>query len=429
MAGDGVSPELRLTAEVRPAGPNLFVRGRLLAPKRIGDLLLTLMEVVDARFFVPGAMLARMLRLADPVVTCGLARVRFEAFSQCCGAYGRVDLLENAMEGEILNRGTTNVDFNPPMRAGLARLSDAGPARITVGADRVELESGRAQVVERKVKLPERWLRGFVEVQAFQARMQRVFGAGGAALRRFLHELRSHTGIAYVSAAGPLIRVTPTEQRGAVAVGGLDRLKVLLRAARHAESLEVFADPATGASAWVIGTPEARFQYVLSPEPSRGFSGEGQVLETLASAGGNATGAVRAALRWQDRIDAAELASTGGHDVGDVRRGLAVCAASGLVGFDLADGAYFHRELPFDLSLIERHQSRLVNARALAAAGAVEFDAEDRAWVTSGEKRYRVWLGAEPRCTCPWVAKHGTSRGPCKHILTARQVREREVRA
>jgi hypothetical protein len=32
-------------------------------------------------------------------------------------AYARVDLTPEAFEGEIIEHGTTNVDFDPPMRA------------------------------------------------------------------------------------------------------------------------------------------------------------------------------------------------------------------------------------------------------------------------------------------------------------------------
>ena len=56
-------------------------------------------------------------RLTVPVL-------RFEAFSACCSTYGRVDLLPRAVEGEWLGRGTTNVDFNAPMRAALAKIQD-----------------------------------------------------------------------------------------------------------------------------------------------------------------------------------------------------------------------------------------------------------------------------------------------------------------
>ena len=48
-------------------------------------------------------------------------------------------------------------------------------------------------------------------------------------------------------------------------------------------------------------------------------------------------------------------------------------SAGGLVGFDLADSAYFHRELPFDLSLVEKLQPRLQNARKLLKANKVRI--------------------------------------------------------
>src|SRR5438105_15879703 len=92
--------DLRLaTSDSAGQNPDLF-RGRLTRPLRAADLLRGLVEVVQSRFYVPPAMLARTLALADPVVTCGDDVVRFEAFSSCCSAYARVDLLPAALEGE-----------------------------------------------------------------------------------------------------------------------------------------------------------------------------------------------------------------------------------------------------------------------------------------------------------------------------------------
>ena len=99
--------------------PDLFFRGCLVKPRLTADLLLALVRVVQSRYHMPANMLARLLALADPVVTCGDDRIRFEAFSACCGVYGRVDLLPEAVDGSLLGTGTTNVDFNPPMRAAL----------------------------------------------------------------------------------------------------------------------------------------------------------------------------------------------------------------------------------------------------------------------------------------------------------------------
>src|SRR5437764_7454849 len=107
------SQQVHLATWAPNQSSSLFFRGQFLKPRRTADLLLTLMRVVDARFYMPPAMLAKILRLADPVVTCGEERIRFEAFSQCCGAYCRVDMLPDGVDGTLLATGTTNVDFNP----------------------------------------------------------------------------------------------------------------------------------------------------------------------------------------------------------------------------------------------------------------------------------------------------------------------------
>lgn len=159
LDGDGAGLRLRLATSGGPGEHPYFFRGRLNRPDRAADLLRGLAEVVDARFAVPPSMLGKILRLADPVVTCGEGALRFEAFSQCCSAYARVDLLPGSFEGDLVGRGTTNVDFNAPLKAGLARIRAGDAVGLNVGADRLELEVGGETVLERKVALPVRWLR------------------------------------------------------------------------------------------------------------------------------------------------------------------------------------------------------------------------------------------------------------------------------
>jgi hypothetical protein len=422
---------LRLATSGGPEAHPRFFAGRLLAPRRTADLLLALVRVVQSRFHVPPAMLARLLALADPVVTCAGERLRFEGFSACCSAYARVDLLPGALEGETLGRGTTNVDFNAPMRASLARLRDGEEARLSVGAGEVELETGAGSVVERKVPLPTRWLRGFVEVQAHQARMEPRLEVSGAELRRFLNAL-PRGGMqgkpAWVVPAGKGLRLSQVAARAGVRVGGVERLRVLETIARHAAALRVYQEPGGEASGWELQAPDARLHLVLSPEVWRGFSGEGQVLEALAegseprSLPERALTRVRAALNWQPTIQVEAAAREHALSPEEARLALARLAAMGLVGYDLAEAAYFHRELPFDLALVERLQPRLRDARKLAAEGGVrvERSGEDgiAAWVRGSGVEHRVTLDEHGgRCTCPWYAKHRGERGPCKHVL------------
>lgn len=412
------------------SAPPTFFRGLLVAPKRTADLLVSLSDVVGSRFHTPSAMLQKILLLADPVITCTGERLRFEGFSSCCGAYARLDVLAPALDGEFLGVGTANVDFNAPMRAALSQVSDRESLAFELGSDRFEVRRDSVGVVERTVDLPMRWVRGFSEVQAYQARMRPVLEIGGAELRRFLRELPAQwKGDAFVAEAAGGLRLSA--RSGDVRVGGVTRLRALRLPAEHAVSARVYADD-SGASAWVIATHDSRFVLVLSPDVWRGFSGEGQTLDALARPSKrDALAATRGALRWQNAIDAAEIAVSNGIAVDDVRTALADLAVSGIVGYDLAEGAYFQRELPFYMEASRERQPRLRAAEKLFAEDRVEIEREGdamRAWVSSGAVTYRVSFAADgegTRCTCPWYAKHRDARGPCKHVLAARLFLER----
>ena len=168
---------------------------------------------------------------------------------------------------------------------------------------------------------------------------------------------------------------------------------------------------------------------MLSPEVWRGFSGEGRALHRLADGAPPAgVAAVRGALGWEPRLGVETLAAATGRSRDDVSGALAALALSGIVGYDLADGGFFRRELPFDLGRVERMQPRLRDARRLVEANAVRIDPSDAegiaAWVAgAGGVDYRVRSTADGwTCTCPWYGRHRGDRGPCKHVLAVQLV-------
>jgi hypothetical protein len=180
-----------------------------------------------------------------------------------------------------------------------------------------------------------------------------------------------------------------------------------------------------------FGSDEARFHLVLSPEVWRGFSGEGQVLGDLASVDAKRSLAgVQASLKWQSRIDVTALATKFSVSEDAVTLALRVLGARGLVGFDLAEGKYFHRELPFDLAQVEILQPRLKEARKLLERQGVQIVKQDNDRIeavvagTGVEHRVRVSTD-QARCTCPWFAKHQETRGPCKHVLAVQILAEK----
>ena len=138
-------------AEHAPTGgASCFFQGRLRDSWLAARGLTTLAKVVASRFVPQSAV------LRDPIVTAGAGMLRFEAFSSCNGVYARLDLGPNALDGEFLSSGTTNVDFNEPMVNALARISRTEPVLLSVGEKEVTLERAAGKVTERKVALPDR---------------------------------------------------------------------------------------------------------------------------------------------------------------------------------------------------------------------------------------------------------------------------------
>lgn len=418
---------LRLATSGGSAPNPYFFQGLMNNPRRLSDLLLACSLVSRTRFYHPGELRERLLAAADPVVTSGGERLRFEAFSVCCGAYCRLDLNPSAIEGEWTGRGTTNVDFNPPMRAALAGVLNSDRVGLSVGADGLELESSAGLVVEKKVKLPVRWLKGFVEVQLYQARMKEAFEVPAAELRRLLasvpqQETWQRGTLAYIAPAGKGLRLSQRESGSSIAVGSVARLKILDDILRHASKVRIFAG-SDNVSAWELIMPEGSFHLVLSPQADRGFSGEGQALLQLSgSQNADRISAARAQLQWQAKIDPDLLAKNLGLDKAAAESLLSVLGTRGLVGFDLSEGKYFHRELPFDLELISDLQPRLQKARKLLEENAVRIASKQKekvdAYVKGDDAEHHVIIeDFEARCSCPWYSKHLGERGPCSHVL------------
>lgn len=427
-ASDG--PKLHLATSGGAEEHPYFFKGQLRQPQRAADLLRSLMDIVHARFHLPGIIVRRF---TDPVVTCSEGALRFEGFSSCGSAYARVDLLPESLAGDVMGRGTTNVDFNPPMCAALARLRSGDRAGLTVGGDGVELTRNNEAIEERKVALPLRWLKGFVEVQAYAARMQRRLEIPGTEAHRFFRALpRANMKLAWVIPAGNGLRISQRETRAAVRVTGTERMRTLENLARHARTMRVYCDAATGASGWEMALPDCNFHLLLSPEVWRGFSGEGQALNDLAGQDWqDALPRVRAALTWDTVIDSAALATKLKSPPEIVTAALSVLGARGLVGYDLASQCYFQRVLPFDLSLVESLHPRLQDARKLVAAGGIRVlssaGEQIEAIVPGTGIEHRVRITEEgSRCSCPWFAKHQGTRGPCKHVLAVQIVTDEE---
>lgn len=418
-----------ITDAGRVAHPRFF-SGLLTRPEPYASALLAVADVARTRYFTPMTAGARAAIL-DPVVTAADDRLRFESFSGCCGVYARLDVLSEGLDGELTGYGTTNVDVNPPLRQALARVGGTDPLHLGIGADELVVTTLDGATVEKKVPLPRRWLRGFAEVHVitarFDARAELDSAAAMAFLRRLPTQVRSD--VLWAVPAGGTLRLTSRPSPGAVCLPGPGRLVALRPLLRFATSLRVYgprvnATSSPQASSWELDVGPLRLTLTLSPEPARGFSGEGAVLSSLTDEHAESDAdAVAGLLGWQATLDISALADVTGLSQARVKAALVRLGTAGRVGYDVSEATYFPRELPYDDVAAERDNPRLASARALVENSAVQAD-DDGAIVYSGDHPYRVRISGDGfTCTCPWWAKYRGDRGPCKHALAVEIIR------
>ena len=416
--------------EAQPSEHPRFFDGFLARPEQTTVGLLTCARVARTRYYTPPAMVAAILAAADPVVTSEWNQLRFESFSVCCGVYARLDVLSDSLDRAPTAIGTTNVDFNPPMRAALARVSGSQAVRLHVGADELGIKTFGGQIVEHKVPLPERWIKGLAEVQMAATRLTPLVDLTIADARAFVRSLpRTSRQLAWAQPAGRSLRLSSQPAPGAACLAGPERLRALEPLLRFTSAVRVYGVDAGDAktptpSAWELTLDGARFTLVLSPEVSRGFSGEGGLLLDLASDAAEPDAEqIGPHLGWGEPLRLERLASVSGLDLQRARSAVMFLAAQGHLGYDLAQAAYFHRVLPLKSEALVRllkMNPRLLDAQRLVALGQVQLE-PGGARLRSGELEHRVTFAAESdRCTCAWWGKYAGSRGPCKHVLAAR---------
>ena len=414
-------PSLSLsTSDAKQKHPYFF-DGKVRQPRVLGDMLLVLTDVVRTHFFLPKPA------ILDPVLTSNENMLRLEGFSGCCGVYARADFSDEFFDSEINGRGTTNVDFNASMRTALSRLGDSEEVNFAVGADEVVLSRESEQVVEKKVKLPIRWIKGFSEVQSYQPGLKLQMEITAAEALRFFRSLPKSGAPkqpSYVVSSGKSIRLSQRKVKGALKINGTHRIRILEPLMKKATQLRIWYDDNSEVSGWEVIFEKARFFLMISPELFRGFSGEGQNLIKLASNDWQDTlSQVRAQLTWQNQIPIDTIATNLGLPVETITNSLAALGARGLAGYDVHSGEYFHRELPFDLEQIEDMQPRLKGARKLVNEQAVKSLGTDennrlQFQVKGTGINHMVSLDeSDDYCTCPWHSKYLGKRGPCKHIL------------
>jgi hypothetical protein len=414
-------------SEVQKKEASCFFWGKLTDPYTTARCLLTLSNVVQSSFSL--SPFERSL-LKDPIVTAGNEKIRFEGFSHCAGVYARIDVLGDGHDGEFMENGTTNVDFNQPMLAALSNVRKNEEVLLSIGKKEVALHREEGKVIERKVPLPTKWIKGLTSVQMFLSQSESMMTFNRLQALQLFKSIpagKPKTDY-YLLNRGGKAQFSPVKSAGAVVVGGVHRLKLIEPLLLIADSLRVYAHPDMQSTTWQVYIGPVRFSLSLSRDAWRGFSGEGAALESLIE---------DVPENWIEQMDkysyanqsfnATLLAMEEDIDLKQVDNMTSRLSAIGLLGYDLDENNFFYRRLPFKMSRILSLNPRLKDAEKLITEGKVTIRSkqDDRVEAEvegSGVHHLVLLQNGQERCTCMWFSKNQGERGPCKHILAVKKL-------
>lgn len=403
--------------------------------------------------------------ILDPVVTVHPDALLVEVFSKDEGSYAQlaVDWSAFELEGQVAT-GTTNVDFTQALYDGVQRMRSYRETTLSVGRESVSVKGDKVpEVIEKKIKLPDSWLRGFLQVQSAATLPATTFDLAPIDLYNLLYHLRLHADqkrkgrairvelvpgepvrlvlepweLVLETGGGPYAGAKPEVIR----VWGRRRLRLIQRFLPFTEKVEVHLLGAGLPSFWVLRGGPISLTLGLT-----GFSSANwaqslgfDVLLPRPEEMDKKTSKVIKHLEKKSTGSAAEVAKATKLKPEEALESLQAGCQQGLIMYDVAGGLYRYRPLteqPLDPERLKYRNDRERRAHDLLASDdAIKITQENRifgvgleltgkAAVAAEKREYRpqLLLDDEGRvrkaeCTCAFYRKHGLKEGPCPHLI------------
>jgi len=138
--------------------------------------------------------------ILDPVISVHPDKLFFEVFNKDESCYAKLDI--NYQQLKLAKApvcGTTHIDFSAALRDSLLQMRSYKKSEFIIAQQLVELntssEESQCQHLEKSVKVPENWLRGFLQVQTASSLDGDSFKLKPIDLYNLLRELRLHKDI------------------------------------------------------------------------------------------------------------------------------------------------------------------------------------------------------------------------------------------
>jgi hypothetical protein len=406
--------------------------------------------------------------LLDPVVTVHPDQVFFEVFSKDEGSYARlgVDITAIDLDSKPVC-GTTNIDFSPTLFSGVEQMRSYRTTRLSIGKEAVALTTtSREKVLEKQAKIPDSWLRGFLQVQSAAALPRDTFRLAPIDLYNLLRHLRMHGDrkgkrrglrIELIPGEPPRLVLEPWETvlpatsgayRGkasrVVRLWGRRRLLMLRRLLPFLDAVDVHVLGSGLPSFWVLRAGAMTVTLGLSGFTAVNWSQAASfdLLLPRKLRGGEALDRILKHLTGVWVADTRQLAAATGLKGEALVEGLQAGCQQGRLMYDVAGDVYRLRvltEAPLDMNRLEyRNQRERTAHDLLVRRGAVQIVSENRIAGTGLELTGKVTVAEDRReyrpvmllndegqvskaeCTCTFFRKQGLKAGPCAHLVALR---------
>ncbi|TAE69519.1 MAG: hypothetical protein EAZ85_12950 [Bacteroidetes bacterium] len=395
----------------------------------------------------------------DPVISVHKDSVIFEAFSLDESAYGRVSVpMKNLEVFNEIDYGTTNIDFSQALADEIYRVRNYRPAWLKVEYDKVELSTAVGSNVEKKIDLPESWVRGFLQVQSASTLEGTYLDINSQTLAKVLEilaqkkEKESPRSLRFILKKGEKIKIIidpwnieiidtnifEGENEGEIRLWGRRRLMVLADLLPYTDKVNIKLLGTGMPSYWSVELDGHRFDVGLSGWTDNDWAKKGN-FDLLASANKK----VNIDIKKVEQILIKNL-STNSKEVAEIMnvdRSAATSALqelckNGQAMYDHLTQSYRWRQLlKQDIKLTESEEDeRLKYAIELIQNKQVEVMYEKD--LEKNIKEYKVGVQGKnlyqpviqldldgriksAECTCSHHRRNKLRQGPCAHIMSA----------
>ena len=411
--------------------------------------------------------------ILDPVISVHPDAVVMEVFSKDEGCYASLSFDHSffASEGQV-QYGTTNIDFSPELAQGIEQIRSFRETQLTIGQQAVGLTSQTAEalpnseVIEKRINVPQSWLRGFLQVQSSAQLAADVFYLKPLDLYNALRYLRLHADVKG-KRRGLRIELEPKQAprlvlephdvvingsaeayQGKVAkvvrLWGRRRLQLIKRFLPYTQSIEVRLLGNGMPSFWILRGEGMTLTVAITGFTASNWS-QALNFDLLLPRRADSLATLKTVTSHLQSVWVAPLSEITNHtglEVAACRAALQQACQQGLVTYDAAHQVYRYRPLteqPLDMSQFQFRQpaeklaydllSRPTAISALTLNLIPQEGVEISATITVKEDK-REYLSqlklneegqvSKASCSCHQIMQHGLSQGACSHLIALR---------